>query len=533
MGKMFETKDKIIKMLRENGKMTLSQLSEKLGLAPSTVSQHLDELVNANMVVKVEDEHFKKYKYYLLKESEALEVERSLEPQHKLTLKNRFIIIAILFVGIVALFSFLYVHSVSENSISAKILPGSMALAGTTWVSISDSPGLANLSALYITITGIDLHRTSGIWYNSSIIPKTFDLVKLRNISALLAGINIPNGTYNQVVLRIGNVSGVVNGTNAPVYIPSDRLFLPMKFNISNSTVNWINFDFDIADSIHFAGNSLVMMPVVRVNLDRGSNITIGENDILEVKHRGIEENVGDFGMDENGTMRPGFMIGGNEAIAINEHAQSCAERICHPNLSVYNSNALKIVVVAGNTILVGRAQVPVNPFAQKNFEVSSNGTTINIAIGNGTVKIVSNGRISNVESLVNSEIKKIENETNASIVNMTANATEIFPFNYSIANIAGLGLPNSQEFLNASPYACTSSADCVLVPTSYCDNNLPSQFACINGNYADAYLALYNSEKMHRAPICPMFMLQGHISCECINSYCTLVYSRENIAST
>jgi DNA-binding transcriptional ArsR family regulator len=63
MKKRYETKKATLELLSVRSK-TLTELSRELGLAPSTVSQHLKELVAMGAVVRVENEHVKKWKYY-------------------------------------------------------------------------------------------------------------------------------------------------------------------------------------------------------------------------------------------------------------------------------------------------------------------------------------------------------------------------------------------------------------------------------------------------------------------------------------
>ncbi len=66
MGKTLETKREILNKLKE-GRRTVSQLSEELGLAKSTVSQHLVELKGMGEVEEDDNRHFRKLKYYRIK----------------------------------------------------------------------------------------------------------------------------------------------------------------------------------------------------------------------------------------------------------------------------------------------------------------------------------------------------------------------------------------------------------------------------------------------------------------------------------
>lgn len=63
MGKNFETKRAILGSLVAH-RRTLTDLSHLLGLSPSTVKQHLEELRMMGMVRFVDEEHLNKFKYY-------------------------------------------------------------------------------------------------------------------------------------------------------------------------------------------------------------------------------------------------------------------------------------------------------------------------------------------------------------------------------------------------------------------------------------------------------------------------------------
>jgi DNA-binding MarR family transcriptional regulator len=65
MGKNFETKRTILKSLIDH-RRTLTDISNQMGLSPSTVKQHLQELSRMGLVRFVDDAHLHHYKYYEL-----------------------------------------------------------------------------------------------------------------------------------------------------------------------------------------------------------------------------------------------------------------------------------------------------------------------------------------------------------------------------------------------------------------------------------------------------------------------------------
>ena len=73
-----------------------------------------------------------------------------------------------------------------------------------------------------------------------------------------------------------------------------------------------------------------------------------------------------------------------------------------------------------------------------------------------------------------------------------------------------------SNIYIPADYFKCESNSDCTLVHTSYCNNNLPSQFACINKGFYPQYMVLYNASIGPEPHICPLFLLDIKISCYC-----------------
>ncbi len=63
MSKALETKRKIMDLLKKR-QMTISELSRELSLSTATVSQHMEELQKMGAVERVDNEHFKRLKYY-------------------------------------------------------------------------------------------------------------------------------------------------------------------------------------------------------------------------------------------------------------------------------------------------------------------------------------------------------------------------------------------------------------------------------------------------------------------------------------
>ncbi|MDE1861110.1 MAG: winged helix-turn-helix transcriptional regulator [Candidatus Micrarchaeota archaeon] len=97
MGKTLETKKRILDLLKKK-EMTITELSRELNLSTATVSQHMDELASMGAVEKVENEHFKKLKYYKASQTASSMI------------AIKYIVGAIVVIGLLALASVFYYY---------------------------------------------------------------------------------------------------------------------------------------------------------------------------------------------------------------------------------------------------------------------------------------------------------------------------------------------------------------------------------------------------------------------------------------
>jgi len=80
MGKNFETKRRILRLLSVN-KKTLTEMSAELKLAPSTISQHIKELLFMGEIEHISNGYAKKWKYYRKASKPVFDIrERSAQP---------------------------------------------------------------------------------------------------------------------------------------------------------------------------------------------------------------------------------------------------------------------------------------------------------------------------------------------------------------------------------------------------------------------------------------------------------------------
>jgi len=105
--------------------------------------------------------------------------------------------------------------------------------------------------------------------------------------------------------------------------------------------------------------------------------------------------------------------------------------------------------------------------------------------------------------------------------INQNSNIKNLTSLNSSY----GIVIIGNSISINSSMLSCTTNNNCVLVPITFCQNNLPSQVACINSSYYQEYMNYYQKIKDHLPIMCPMFIVSGYTTCSCIHNTCVPVY--------
>ncbi len=322
MSKTGNTKSMIIDILGKKNE-TLTDLSRKLDLAPSTVSQHLQELMDSGDIKLVEDRP-RKWKYYELNNANNNSGRRNGFDIRGLrrAAAASFVVVALVLVAAFLLLS----RQGTSSYLGAQqvyITPGSAVPAGSTVFSVSDSPALYNISALFITVDNLSVHSTStGKWYNVKIQTSTFNLVALKNISAIMSGTKLQAGQYDEIALNISNVVATVNGTKESVLLPSGKLKIFGNFNISNSTNSsqWLNLDFNLEHSLHMTGNgTLIMTPVINFRQVEDNSLELNQSSIIVAKGPGRIRAYWEMGMDDKGNMKYNYSMPQNTLIEVRD----------------------------------------------------------------------------------------------------------------------------------------------------------------------------------------------------------------------
>ncbi len=292
MTKTGSTKNKILNII-SSGNKTLSDISRELNLAPSTVSQHLQELKDMGAITEVDNPHIKKWKYYQLNPN--FDYERSgigsgiIAEKIKVANKVWFYAIGIAIVAVVA-----YILISSNSS-------GTLSSSGNSYVPISltDPPQVPNgTTSLIATYSSVGVHlvgsNSSGSWITSQTSGKV-DLMSLVNVSEVIAGISVPaNAAINEVRFNITNANITINGTIYNVTVPNEEITARVSGNEKVNASSGVLVDLSPSVIAVSTNDStvFVMVPYVKAVLVKSSmNVTtnssgnVTENVSLTVGH--------------------------------------------------------------------------------------------------------------------------------------------------------------------------------------------------------------------------------------------------------
>ncbi len=262
MSKTLETKKKIIKLLGERH-MTLSELSEKLELSPSTIEQHLKELEGQNAIKSIDDPYIKKWKYYTISDDAA-------DGKTGMTTKQKVFTTLLLSIAAVLVLSLLlYVPSTPAYIPTGEFL-----------VQLTDPPIVpSGTQALIVNYDRVALHEygasnaTGFVNFNLS---GTVNLLNLTNVTQTIGMIKTTtNQTFDAVRLYISSAEIEIDNVTYNVTLPAGYVSARISSQL-NSTSGGLLIDVNTVVAQIYTNSStsvFVMVPSL-------SAVVIGRSEI-------------------------------------------------------------------------------------------------------------------------------------------------------------------------------------------------------------------------------------------------------------
>lgn len=156
-----------------------------------------------------------------------------------------------------------------------------------------------------------------GSWVTVVNETLTIDLKRFTgNDSALLGGLDVAPGTYNQVRLYVDSAYGIRNGTQVNVTVPSGVLKITYRWTVVAGEATVFTVDFDLTRSlVKLPDGTYILKPHLKIDVDRKDRDKdreeaerhLGKADRREWKERGRDAARNHTrGDDHDGPGRPG-----------------------------------------------------------------------------------------------------------------------------------------------------------------------------------------------------------------------------------
>src|SRR5665213_1976884 len=205
----------------------------------------------------------------------------------------------------------------AQNSLSTQTSTTAAIPQGSGKVIYSITDAATNMGAVTevdMTASQIDMHSAANGWITVSTTPQTFNLLELnaKNQTSLLAGVNIPVGTYDQVRLTIDKIVVKTNdGATNTAKLPSGMLTVNANVVVKDGATTSVHFDFLASKSLHLTSDGkYIFAPVMHVQTKSDADVTVDANKVVTISNsKGKIDSDENVGMDINGSVKANFEL--------------------------------------------------------------------------------------------------------------------------------------------------------------------------------------------------------------------------------
>ena len=240
MSKLFESKKKIIELVKEKP-MTMTQISEKLGLGQSTTNQHIKELLKIGAIKEIENPYSRKWKYYEYNKG----FEKRLEDNGYNVAKVRAFavgVLAIIAIAVIGIFLF-NGRAPAYPGINYSTVPPSFnsqysnsSAQGNFVVQLTDPPLVPpGTSSLMITYSSVGLFYANSSTFEYFNTGGTANLLNLTNVTKTIALLNVKN--YSNIkTLRLNITSANITIDNITYNVTVPQGYVEAQLNSSSNS---------------------------------------------------------------------------------------------------------------------------------------------------------------------------------------------------------------------------------------------------------------------------------------------------------
>lgn len=189
---------------------------------------------------------------------------------------------------------------------------GNQVSTGRVVFSITDAAAdLESISNIYVTVDKVEVLNQGGSWVTVSSSPKTYDLLKLKTEAthAVLADVELEEGTYNQIRLDISEVMVIDSTGEHQARLPSSELKFVGDIEVRKGATSTASLDFIADESLHMTGNGVyVMAPVVQVETRSNAQASIVSPSSVTISGGSVKSKQ-KYGMDLEGNVAVGTQV--------------------------------------------------------------------------------------------------------------------------------------------------------------------------------------------------------------------------------
>lgn len=196
------------------------------------------------------------------------------------------------------------------------------AATGRVILAVKDAAtaSLQGATAILLTVDKVEVHGATQDWMVVSTSTKQYDLLKLKASGAaqLLADINLPAGTYDQIRLNISKVEVTAGGKTTAAKLPSSTLKIVGSFTVTAGQTSAATLDFMADKSLHLTGKgTYILSPVVKLTTQSSADVAVDTDQKVTVRS-GVKETEKTVGMDEKGETHDDFELKGELDVDVN-----------------------------------------------------------------------------------------------------------------------------------------------------------------------------------------------------------------------
>ena len=250
MGKTWETKLKILKMISKE-KRTPMSLSKELGLAPSTITEHMASLERIGAVQRVDNPYVKKWKYYIANPNFDM---NTLRPG----IKPRVIYASAITAAIILL--------IAVGLLAFAAAPLQKILT----FQITDPPNVPlGTQALIVTYSSLQAHivgNNQSSWVTSN-ASGTLDLMALVNASTVMGSVKaLQNQTVDRVRFKLTSAQIEIDNETYNMTLSNNEITANILGNSRLNTNSTVLMDFTPTVVTIYTNNStlFVLVPSLR-----------------------------------------------------------------------------------------------------------------------------------------------------------------------------------------------------------------------------------------------------------------------------